>query len=176
MRMITRVPMIFKGPGVKPGKQEGIASLLDLFPTLCGWAGITAPEGLRGMSLTETLGGGSLPEREYVACEWHTEWGYTVSPGRMIRANRYKYTRYVEDGAEELYDLVNDPMEKKNLAVNPVCRFSLQEMRKLLWDHERVTKDPFETLPWKADKRWRSHPAGYQNHHGIAAPMAEEET
>lgn len=173
---ITRVPMIFKGPGVKPGKQEGIASLLDLFPTLCGWAGITAPEGLRGMSLTETLGGGSLPEREYVACEWHTEWGYTVFPGRMIRANRYKYTRYVEDGAEELYDLVNDPMEKKNLAVNPVCRFSLQEMRKLLWDHERVTKDPFETLPWKADKRWRSHPAGYQNHHGIAAPMAEEET
>lgn len=173
---ITRVPMIFKEPGVKPGKQEGIASLLDLFPTLCGWAGITAPEGLRGMSLTETLGGGSLPEREYVACEWHTEWGYTVSPGRMIRANRYKYTRYVEDGAEELYDLVNDPMEKKNLAVNPVCRFSLQEMRKLLWDHERVTKDPFETLPWKADKRWRSHPAGYQNHHGIAAPMAEEET
>ena len=173
---ITRVPMIFKGPGVKPGKQEGIASLLDLFPTLCGWTGITAPEGLRGMSLTETLGGGSLPEWEYVACEWHTEWGYTVSPGRMIRANRYKYTRYVEDGAEELYDLVNDPMEKKNLAVNPVCRFSLQEMRKLLWDHERVTKDPFETLPWKADKRWRSHPAGYQNHHGIAAPMAEEET
>ncbi|MFR4439400.1 MAG: hypothetical protein ACLT46_05995 [Hungatella sp.] len=93
----------------------------------------------------------------------------TYDPGEP-----YKYTRYVEDGAEELYDLVNDPMERN--PVNPVCRFSLQEMRKLLWDHERVTKDPFETLPWKADKRWRSHPAGYQNHHGIAAPMAEEET
>lgn len=170
---ITRVPMIFKGPGVQPGRREGIVSLLDLFPTLCGFAGIDGPEGLRGLNLTETLHGGRFPERKYIACEWHTEWGYTVSPGRMIRTDRYKYTRYAEDGAEELFDLVKDPFEKKNAAKNPAYTGVLEEMRGLLREHEEVTNDPFETLQWKADKRWRSHPAGYQNHHGITAPMAD---
>lgn len=172
---ITRVPMIFKGLGVQPGSRKGIASLLDLFPTLCGWAGIKAPEGIRGMDLTGTLGGDKLPERKYVACQWHTEWGYTVSPGRMIRTERYKYTRYVEDGAEELFDLVKDPWEKKNAAKNPAYGPILEEMRQLLTHHEQLTGDPFETLSWKADRRWRSHPAGYQNHCGIAAPMADKE-
>lgn len=170
---ITRVPMIFKGPEVQPGKREGIASLLDLFPTLCGWAGIQAPEGLSGADLTETLKGGDFPDREYVACEWHTEWGYTVSPGRMIRTKRYKYTRYIEDNAEELFDLENDPLEKKNMAYEPEYQEILKKMRTLLQDHERATEDPFEELSWKADTRWRSHSAGYQNHHGIAAPMAD---
>lgn len=172
---ITRVPMIFKGPGVQPGRREGIASLLDLFPTLCSWAGIPEPEGLRGLSLKDTLAGAELPKRKYVASEWHTEWGYTVSPGRMLRTDRYKYTKYVEDGAEELFDLQKDPFEKKNMAKDPSYADVLEEMRQLLSEHEALTEDPFETLPWKADKRWRSHPSGYQNHHGIAAPMAKDQ-
>lgn len=170
----TRVPLIFKGLGVKPGKQEGITSLLDLFPTLCGWAGIVPPEDLRGTDLSSVLSGGALPEREYIAGEWHTEWGFTVSPGRMIRTERYKYTRYIEDGGEELFDLVLDPMEQKNLAPDPDSAVILTKMRSLLGKHLDVTGDPFETLPWKADYRWRSHPVGYQKHRGIAAPMAEE--
>lgn len=172
---ITRVPMVFKGPGVQPGKREGIASLLDLFPTLCSWAEIQEPEGMRGRDLTVAFAGGDLPEREYVACQWHTEWGYTVSPGRMIRTERYKYTRYVEDGAEELFDLAEDPMEKRNVAKDSAYAGVLEEMRSLLGQYEEETGDSFETLSWKADKRWRSHLAGYQNHCGIAAPMAEDE-
>lgn len=172
---ITRVPMIFKGAGVQPGKQEGIASLLDLFPTLCGWAGIETPKGLQGVDLSSVLKGEKLPEREYVACEWHTEWGYTVSPGRMIRTERYKYTRYIEDEAEELFDLAKDPLEMKNAAKDPVYADVLKRMQELLQRHEERTEDPFETLQWKADKRWRSHLAGYQNHCGIAAPMADQQ-
>lgn len=172
---ITRVPMIFKGPGVQSGRREGIASLLDLFPTLCDWAGIPGPDGLQGVSLKDTLTGEELPKRKYVVSEWHTEWGYTVSPGRMLRTDRYKYTKYVEDGAEELYDLQKDPFEKKNAAKDPSYADVLEEMRQLLSEHEVLTEDPFERLPWKADKRWRSHPAGYQNHYGIAAPMAKKQ-
>lgn len=169
-----RVPMIFKGPDVLPGKKEGIASLLDLFPTLCGWAGVEPPEGLRGEDLTDTLHGGKLPKRDYVAGEWHTEWGYTVSPGRMIRTGQYKYTRYIEDGAEELFDLKADGLERTNLAKNPDKAAILADMRRILKNHMDATDDPFKTLGWKADRRWRSHPAGYQNHRGIAAPMLND--
>ena len=39
----------------------------------------------------------------YVVSEWHTEWGFTLSPGRMVRTPRLKYTRYLEGAGEELY-------------------------------------------------------------------------
>ncbi|MCI8622248.1 MAG: sulfatase-like hydrolase/transferase [Provencibacterium sp.] len=171
----TRVPLIFKGPGVLPGKKSGLVSLLDLFPTLCGWAGIPAPEGLQGRDLSPALSGGALPDREYVASEWHTEWGYTVSPGRMIRTERYKYTRYIEGAGEELFDLEEDPGEQKNLAQDPSAAGVLEEMRALLQKHLRQTEDNFASLEWVADTRWRSHPVGYQNHRGIAAPMTGKE-
>lgn len=189
----TRVPLIFQGAGVCPGRREGIASLLDLFPTLCGQAGIAAPDGLRGMDLSPMLAGNEMPERNYVAAEWHTEWGYTVSPGRMLRTRRYKYTRYIEDGGEELFDLEKDPLEQRNLVPDAVkaaagksagvtetaveardCVIALEAMRSMMKRHLEMTDDSFETLSWKADPRWRSHPVGYRNHRGIAAPMEEE--
>lgn len=169
----TRVPLIFKGKDVCPGRREGLASLLDLFPTLCSQAGICSPKGLQGRDLSSALAGGALPEREYVAGEWHTEWGFTVSPGRMIRTKDYKYTRYIEDNKEELFDLKQDPLEQKNVAGDKRYLDVLIKMQGLLKEQLTTTKDPFETLSWKAQRRWRSHPVGYQKHRGIAAPMED---
>ena len=72
-----------------------------------------------------------------------TEWGYTVSPGRMIRTERYKYTRYVEDGAEELFDLAEDPLEKRNVAKDSAYAGVLEEMQELLGQYERVITGSF---------------------------------
>ncbi|MFR8035400.1 MAG: sulfatase [Lachnospiraceae bacterium] len=173
---VTRVPFLFAGKGIVPRRiSNRVTSLLDLFPTLCGYAGIPVPNGLRGMDLSSELLGGSILKREYVASEWHTEWGFTISPGRMIRDERYKYTRYVEGDGEELYDLAADPLETKNLAFSPEYQSVLERMRNLYRRHLELTNDPFESLQWKADIRWRSHPLGYQNHRGIAAPQEDEE-
>lgn len=161
-----RVPLIFKGPGIAPGKRTGIASLLDLFPTLCTQAGIAPPEILQGKDLSPALSGGDLPRRDFIAGEWHTEWGFTVSPGRMIRTGRYKYAKYIEDKGEQLFDLLRDPLEQKNLAKDPESIHILEQMQGFLKHHLEMTNDPFETLPWTADPRLRSHPAGYQNHQG----------
>lgn len=171
----ARVPFIFKGPGVKPNSTPlsgAPVSLLDLVPTLCSYAGITYPETLFGKDLTESLKGGPLPNREYVASEWHTEWGFTVSPGRMIRDNRYKYILYLEGHGEELYDLKEDPFEKKNVAADSNYQEVLDKMRTKYRHFIEETGDNFETLSYKADKKWRSHPVGYQNHKGLAAPAA----
>jgi choline-sulfatase len=171
----TRVPLIVAGPGVaRTGavEQSALISLLDLLPTLCGCAGIRSPEGLWGRSLEPWL----RDERAgtphaYVASEWHTEWGFTVSPGRMIRTATHKYTRYVEDGGEELYDCVADPGEQRNCAADPAAADALAAHRSMLSGHLAATDDPFLSLGWNANTRWRSHPGGFRAHRGIAAPQ-----
>lgn len=51
--------------------------------------------------------------------EWHSEYEYVTTPGRMVRGPRYKYTHYLEGNGEELYDMKKDPGERKNLAKDP---------------------------------------------------------
>ncbi len=66
---VTRVPFIFSGKGVKNSKKpiKGLTSLLDLFPTLCDYANIEIPNGLRGESLCASITKGGAPKAEYVA-------------------------------------------------------------------------------------------------------------
>ena len=154
--------------------ESPLVSHVDLLPTLCDFAGIDAPSGLWGASLMPWIEGrrdGS--PHDHVVTEWHTEWAYTVSPGRMVRTDRHKYTRYLEGDGEELYDLDADPGETLTLADDPAYSDILDTHRKALRAHLDETVDPFFDLAWKADPRWRNHEPGYRNHRGPAAPMAE---
>lgn len=169
----TRVPFLVAGPGLAPGSRSALVSHLDLLPTLCDLTGIEPPAGLWGRSLRPLLEAGKDESHPYVVSEWHTEWGFTISPGRMVRSERYKYTRYIEDGGEELFDLQTDPGETRTLVHDPGHQEILAEHRAILEHHLAETADPFLSLAWKADPRWRSHPVGYPYHRGPAAPMVE---
>ena len=172
---VTRVPFIFQGAGVRPRKDtvKGIVSSLDLFPTLCGLAGIPKPQGLRGRDLTPVLRGAAPIEREYVASEWHTARGCTVSPGRMIRTDRYKYMRYLENGDRELYDMELDPKEKVNRIGDPAYAEIAAYMESLLQTHLAQTQDDFASLRVIVNPRYRSHTPGYANHRGLSAMEIE---
>ncbi len=172
----THVPFMIAGPEDRiAGNRDAahLISLLDLFPTLCDFMGIEPPPDLWGRSLRPWLEGtpAGMPH-SYVASEWHTEWGFTISPGRMLRTPRYKYTRYLEGDGEELYDLARDRGETTTLIHNPDHAAALEEHRRLLAQHLAETEDTFFNLGWEADERWRSHPPGYANHRGPSAPTA----
>lgn len=187
----TRVPFAFVGPAIEPGRRvEGAVSLLDLAPTLLDLAGIDGGSGARepeaaarlrasaqGRSLAPLLTGSPPAEARaddgprYVASEWHTEWGFTIEPGRMLTDGRYKYMVYAEGGDEELYDLAADPYETRNLAPDPSAADELERMRAAFAEHIRATDDPFSRLEHVADPRWRNHEPGYANHRGPAAPQ-----
>lgn len=172
---VTRIPFIWSGPGVaRRGAvdRESLVSLIDLVPTLCDYAGLESPTRSRGRSLLPLLTDERAEGAPYVASEWHTEWGFTVSPGRMIRSPRYKYTRYLENDDEELYDLENDPYETRTLLDDPDHAEALAEHRRLLQEHVERTGDDFFDLEWQADERWRRHPLGFENHEGPSAPEA----
>ncbi len=83
------VPLIFYGPntGIKKGivDTEHLISGVDIFPTICSFAGIVPTEQCRGFDLRSILAGESPEEwRDYVyySCQ-HTT--------RVIRSKKYKY-------------------------------------------------------------------------------------
>ncbi len=53
-----QVPMIIRGPGIKPGSRaSGFVYLLDIFPTLCDLAEIATPDVVEGKSFRPVLEG-----------------------------------------------------------------------------------------------------------------------
>ena len=65
-----RVPFIWAGPGIRPGRTDALASELDLMPTLLELAGLDSPKGLHGVSLRPVLAGQpNAAPRGYVFAE-----------------------------------------------------------------------------------------------------------
>ena len=170
---LVEVPLVIAGPGIPKGKViKGLAQTLDIPPTLCQLAKLEIPKSFDGTSLVENLKNSSAIEREYVTSQWHTEWGFTVEPSRMIRTKNWKYIHYLEDKKEELYDLINDPYETLNVADKVENQKTLNYHRTLFKEYLENQQDPYFSLTPIAESRWRSHKIGYTNHKGIAAPQA----
>ncbi|MAX23664.1 MAG: sulfatase [Phycisphaeraceae bacterium] len=180
----TRVPMIFSGKGIpQQGKwlDDGLFSLMDLAPTLCDIAGTSMPDAQPGHGysmLPFATGEKSGQQRDYVVSQWHTEWGYTIEPGRMLCSGRYKYTRYLEDvgesRGEEFFDLEKDPGEKRSLIHDPAYQDELNRHRQLFNQYLQETGDDFLSHSWQAKDRYRSHALGYNQHTGLCAPDFEQ--
>lgn len=167
----NRVPFLASGPGIIAGRRiQGVASLLDLLPTMLDYASLPVPESLAGRSLAGALSGASDDTgNPYAAAEWHDEFkDYTV-PGRMICDENYKYICYLEPDSEELFDLKADRLEKKNLARLPEYSPILETYRKKLASHLAGTHDDFLHLAVSDTSAYRHHPLGYQNHQGLSA-------
>ena len=109
----TRVPLILVAPGITEpgGRCARPVSLIDIYPTLIDLCGLNSREGLEGVSLLSLLGDPNATR---------VEPALTTSRGNnhSVRSERWRYTRY-NDGAEELYDHQNDPLEWTNLANMP---------------------------------------------------------
>jgi arylsulfatase A-like enzyme len=103
-----RIPLMIKQPGQTERRVvDRSVSILDLFPTLLSLAG-SAAEGVAGIDLLAPLA-----TREPILIENSDRY-----PDKYhgVRDSRWKYLRRVADGAEELYDLIQDAGEVDNLA------------------------------------------------------------
>jgi len=133
----TRVPFIVSGKKfTKAGQIDRthlVSTGLDLIPTVCDYAGIPMPDGLRGRSV-RPLAEGNPPAqwRDFVVSETEFEYENTATGirGRMLRTPRYKYIVYSEGTLrEQLFDMHADPGEMRNLAVDANKKVVLEECR-----------------------------------------------
>lgn len=105
-----RIPLLWRGPGVVAG---GVVSRCvdhyDTFVTLLSLVGL-APDGDRtypGADYSSLLSG--------IDTKWDdTRYG-EYGDLRMIRTSRWKFVQRHPNGPHELFDLVSDPAEKRNL-------------------------------------------------------------
>ena len=116
-----RIPCIVSAPGrFAPRRVAGVASLVDILPTLVELAGgdssiaavgAASSAALAGSSLVPALRGQDLVGEaigEYLG-------EAAIAPIVMIRRGRYKFVHSPVD-PDQLYDLEVDPLERDNLA------------------------------------------------------------
>ncbi|MDZ7638108.1 MAG: sulfatase-like hydrolase/transferase [Bryobacterales bacterium] len=140
----VRVPFLFAGAGV-PRRgvidHESLATLADILPTFCDFAGIAAPPKMRGISLRGTLEG-NAGSRPFVVSQ--LQYRDDFRQGRMLRSARYKYIVFSGgERPEQFFDLEADPGEVRNLARDPAAKEILGTHRAMLGGWLAETADPF---------------------------------
>jgi arylsulfatase A-like enzyme len=139
----VRVPLLVRWPGkIEAGAViKNPAAHIDLLPTLAEMCKVDLPEGLNldGRSFASLLSGKaeSLPPRYFVSYRG-TGSRQTVRYGKWLLMN--------PGSNVQLYDLEQDPGEKKNVAANHpdiVAQLS-SNLAKI---HEELTAQPFAPLP-----------------------------
>ncbi|MGJ8695265.1 MAG: sulfatase [Verrucomicrobiaceae bacterium] len=125
----ARVPFVIRVPGLtKPGTEsQAMVELIDIYPTLVHLTGLERPVHVQGASLRPLLG---HPERL-----GKKNYAYSVvkrgdKMGYALRNQKWRYGKW-QDG-EELYNLTDDPEEKKNLVKKEGLEHRLDEFRRVL--------------------------------------------
>lgn len=162
----------------RPGRVTGaLVSQIDLYPTLCDLIDIEKPEWLQGQSLVPILRGDAEEVNDAIFAEVNYHGSY--EPMRAVRTMRWRYIRRFHDRArpflancddgptkrrmlaegwaeraqpqEQLFDLMFDPNEARNLAGDEASGVSeiLEQMRNRLGSWMEQTDDPLlhEDIP-----------------------------
>ena len=142
-RQEVHVPLLVIPPShrSRPGVVVEPVSLREIPATVAEWVGLGPRSPFPGRSLTRFMRDETerLPETSPVLCELEhnvsfPETGDQPSAFRAVRSLVSRGLVYIrgDDGREELYDLLNDPLESTNLAGDPRSRPQIEQFREEL--------------------------------------------
>ncbi|MEH6549878.1 MAG: sulfatase [Pseudomonadales bacterium] len=110
----TKVPLLIRAPGLSSdgGRADGLAELVDLYPTIVDLLQLPQPDHLQGRSLRPQLLDPAHTGKEAVFMRWRN--------ADIVRTDRFSYTQWKNKAGEQtahmLYDLNADPEEVINIA------------------------------------------------------------
>jgi len=131
-----RTPLLVRyPPAVDAGREiEDLVASVDIAPTVLEIAGAPVGDHVQGRSFVPLLQGTAAEPRESVLIEFYTyenpfPWLLDMDY-RAIRTREYKYIHWMHHPDEnELYDLVSDPYETRNLIGEPQLAGVIADLR-----------------------------------------------
>lgn len=147
-----RVPFFIRHPMVKlPRKSDALFASVDIYPTLCGLAGIPVPQHCSGRDFSaHMLAKGSFKESEMVFLMSNqgppNRQEVNTPTYRGLRTKTHTYAVQL-DGRWALYDNVADPYQMKNLVKDPTNKKLIEKFDAALIAWSKSTDDnfPYET-------------------------------
>ncbi len=145
-----RVPFMVRYPGVVPAKKVArqLFSTVDIYPTMCGLAGLKVPPHCVGKDISAVMHGQDQKSQEsvflmHIAKENAS--GGVENRARLFRGVRTQTHTYAlgEDGRWCLYDNVADPYQMHNLIDDPKQEPLLQSLDAMLRQWLNKARDPF---------------------------------
>ena len=136
----VRVPLIIAGPGIPENeKRVQFCYLLDVFPTLCDLIGATPPQSVEGVSLLPVIQENATVRKQLFFAYKDVQRGIREGNYKLIEYVVPNSNIYVPEGGKkqfittsQLFNLIDDPLEMKNLAVNPEFHNKLRDLREKL--------------------------------------------
>ncbi len=140
-----RIPLVMLVPG-EPGRRiAGPVTNLDVAPTVVDLAGCGAWPG-EGRSLRPLLEGGSIARPPFVAfCAFQDSYAI-YDPDWRFKLHHHRGRRY-----EALFDLANDPGEKRNVldAEPEMARRLRTQLDAFLWEGRARYGNPYHYRAWQ---------------------------
>lgn len=141
-----QIPLIVKLPAGQKGLEPGSLSNaltnigIDIYPTLCDFAGAKVPSDRNGCSIRYVVEGKTTTNHESIFIETLLD-GVNVRGWCVIEGNnKYVYYRLFKN-KEQLFDLKEDKGETKNLAYNPKFADLRTQMRNRMLEYAKKTND-----------------------------------
>jgi arylsulfatase A-like enzyme/Tfp pilus assembly protein PilF len=173
---VVKVPLIFKPPGKRQGRKiDDLVGLVDIAPTVCSLLGIDSLPQVQGQDLSPYFKGKDGVNKErHIYCESMTPTKYNCSSLLGAVTRRFKY---IQAPRPELYDLIEDPDEIKNLAESQPQRARIMQDRLKRIVEDSVRKSGSDSqLELDDEARQKLESLGYVSGDGVKEDFEFDQT
>ncbi len=111
---LSRVPMMWRVPGVKPGRTESFMHPGDVAPTLLDLTGVKRPDRMKARSAVPVLERQETAIRDIAVSSWSLR-GVSAHRPSVIRTEEWTLVEWRTGIKPELYHRKSDPLERINV-------------------------------------------------------------
>lgn len=131
---VLRTPLIVAGPDIVAGRKlDGMASTVDLAPTLLDYANVPLPSAMQGVSMCRAIRGDEPLPRDAALTENDDD--IAVMRARTLTTRQWKITWYCNTQDGELYNRQQDPDERVNRWHDPKLASVKSQLLNHLLEH-----------------------------------------